>query len=92
MLARALSCALRGLAGVPVTVEADIAPGILGFAVVGLTDRAIQEARDRVKAAGRSAGLDFPHRKLICNLALGVQATARTTAGARWPERTAPSM
>jgi len=69
MLARALSCALRGLAGVSVTVEADMAPGLPGFTIVGLTDRAIQEARERVKAAVRNSGYDFPGKKLICNLA-----------------------
>src|SRR5258708_29217903 len=69
MYATALSCALRGLAGVPVTVEADIAAGLPGFTIVGLTDRAIQEARERVKAAIRNGGFQFPARKLTVNLA-----------------------
>ena len=69
MFATALSCTVRGMTGVPVTVEADIAAGIPGFTIVGLTDRAIQEARERVKAAVRNAGFDFPGRKLIVNLA-----------------------
>jgi len=69
MYATALSCALRGLAGIPVTVEADIAAGLPGFTIVGLTDRAIQEARERVKAAIRNGGFTFPARKLTVNLA-----------------------
>jgi len=69
MYATALSCALRGLAGIPVTVEADIAAGLPGFTIVGLTDRAIQEARERVKAAIRNGGFQFPARKLTVNLA-----------------------
>jgi magnesium chelatase family protein len=69
MFATALSCALRGLAGIPITVEADIAAGLPGFTIVGLTDRAIQEARERVRAAVRNAGFEFPTRRLTVNLA-----------------------
>jgi magnesium chelatase family protein len=69
MFATATSCALRGLAGIPITVEADIAAGLPGFTIVGLTDRAIQEARERVRAAVRNAGFEFPARRLTVNLA-----------------------
>jgi magnesium chelatase family protein len=69
MFASAVSCAVRGIAGVPVTVEADISNGLPGFTIVGLTDRAIQEARQRVSAAIRNAGFDHPQRKLTVNLA-----------------------
>jgi magnesium chelatase family protein len=54
---------------VPVTVEADIANGLPGFTIVGLTDRAIQEARERVKPAIRNAGFKFPQRRVTVNLA-----------------------
>ncbi len=53
----------------PVTVEADVANGLPNFAIVGMTDRAIQEARERVKAAIRNAGFDFPSRRITVNLA-----------------------
>ena len=53
----------------PVTVEADIANGLPGFTIVGLTDRAIQEARERVKPAIRNAGYKFPQRRVTVNLA-----------------------
>ncbi|MBJ7610258.1 MAG: YifB family Mg chelatase-like AAA ATPase [Candidatus Dormibacteraeota bacterium] len=69
MLARAVACSVRGLAGVPVIVEADIANGLPNFTVVGLTDRAIQEARERVRAAINNAGYTFPSRRLTVNLA-----------------------
>jgi len=69
MFATALSCALQGLAGIPITVEADIAAGLPGFTIVGLTDRAIQEARERVRAAIRNGGFEFPTRRLTVNLA-----------------------
>ena len=69
MFAMTVSCALRGLAGVPVTVEADLANGLPNFTIVGLTDRAIQEARERVRAAVRNAGYEFPSRRLTVNLA-----------------------
>ena len=51
------------------TVEADIANGLPGFTIVGLTDRAIQEARERVKPAIRNAGFKFPQRRVTVNLA-----------------------
>ena len=53
----------------PVTVEADIANGLPAFTIVGLTDRAIQEARERVKPAIRNAGFQFPQRRVTVNLA-----------------------
>jgi magnesium chelatase family protein len=69
MVATAISCAVQGLSGVPVTVEVDVANGLPAFTIVGLTDRAIQEARERVRAAVRNAGFDFPQRRVTVNLA-----------------------
>ncbi len=53
----------------PVRVEVDVANGLPGFTIVGLTDRAIQEARERVKPAIRNAGFSFPQRRVTVNLA-----------------------
>jgi magnesium chelatase family protein len=50
-------------------VEVDVANGLPGFTIVGLTDRAIQEARERVKPAIRNAGFKFPQRRVTVNLA-----------------------
>lgn len=51
------------------TVEVDVANGLPAFTIVGLTDRAIQEARERVRAAVRNAGFEFPQRRVTVNLA-----------------------
>ncbi len=69
MLARATACSVHGLAGLPIVVEADIANGLPSFTIVGLTDRAIQEARERVRVSIRNAGFEFPSRRLTVNLA-----------------------
>ena len=53
----------------PVRVEVDISNGLPAFTIVGLTDRAIQEARERVKPAIRNAGFTFPQRRVTVNLA-----------------------
>ena len=58
-----------GLDGVRVEVEADIADGLPGFHIVGLGDRALQEARERVKIAINNSGFEFPGRKVTINLA-----------------------
>ena len=69
MLARALSGTVFGLDGVRVDVEADIADGLPGFHIVGLGDRALREARERVKIAINNSGFEFPGRKVTINLA-----------------------
>ena len=60
--------ALVGLEGHLVDVEADVAPGLPAFVVVGLPDASLYEARDRVRAALRNAGLDVPDRRITVNL------------------------
>jgi magnesium chelatase family protein len=58
-----------GLDGYIVQVEVDISPGIPAFNVVGLPDTAVQEARERVRAALRNSGCEFPLRRITVNLA-----------------------
>ena len=69
MIASVISCSTHGLAGVPIRVEADVANGLPHFAIVGLTDRAIQEARERVRSAIRNSKLRFPDHRITVNLA-----------------------
>src|SRR5438309_8047956 len=69
MLAHTQGCAVRGISGVPVAVEADVANGLPNFTIVGLTDRAIQEARERVRSAIRNSGFDYPQQRITVNLA-----------------------
>ncbi|ADV66958.1 YifB family Mg chelatase-like AAA ATPase [Deinococcus maricopensis] len=69
MLARTTSVALIGVNAVPVTVEVDVSPGLPAFAIVGLPDQALSEARERVRAAVRNSGLPFPTARITVNLA-----------------------
>ncbi len=63
------SVGLVGLRGHVVEVEAHLAQGLPGFAIVGLPDAALSESRDRVRAAIASTGLALPHRRITVNLA-----------------------
>ena len=69
MLAKVRTCAVVGLDGYVVEVEVDISPGLPSFTIVGLPDTAVQEARERVRAAVRNSGCDFPLRRITVNLA-----------------------
>lgn len=69
MLATVQSCAVVGLDGYIVQVEVDISPGLPVFNIVGLPDTAVQEARERVRAAVRNTGCEFPLRRITVNLA-----------------------
>ncbi len=66
---RVLSYAIQGIDAVPVAVEVDVSPGLPGFEVVGLPDAAVREARERVRAAIRNGGWDFPMQRITVNLA-----------------------
>ncbi len=63
------SCALWGLEAALVTVEVDVANGLPTFTIVGLPDTAVSEAKDRVRAAVRNSGFEFPLRRVTVNLA-----------------------
>ncbi len=69
MLARVFSCAVIGLDGVVVEVEVDTGLGLPGMTIVGLPDAAVQESRERVQAAVKNAGIEFPRKRIIVNLA-----------------------
>ena len=69
MLAKVVSCAIVGLEGAIVEVEVDISPGLPQFTIVGLPDTAVQEARERVRAAIRNSGCAFPMKRIVVNLA-----------------------
>ncbi len=71
MLARARTFTIEGLQTRPVTVEVDIRAGLPSFAIVGLADAAVREARDRVRAAILNSGYEFPERRITANLAPG---------------------
>lgn len=70
MLAKVNSSAVVGLDAVPVEVEVDIASGSLpSFTIVGLPDKAVEEAKDRVRSAIKNTGCDFPAKRITVNLA-----------------------
>src|ERR671935_905549 len=69
MLARATTHALVGLDPRQVEIEAHLRGGLKAFTIVGLADRAVQEAKERVVSAVRSAELFWPDGRVIVNLA-----------------------
>ncbi|MCC6446449.1 MAG: YifB family Mg chelatase-like AAA ATPase [Armatimonadetes bacterium] len=69
MLAQVESSALLGVNAYPVKVEVYISNGLPQFHVVGLPDAAVQESRERVRAAIRNSGYYFPAQRITVNLA-----------------------
>ena len=69
MLGKVTSFALIGLEGVPIQVEVDVSKGNPSFVIVGLPDAAVQESRERVRAAIKNSGCSFPVNRVIVNLA-----------------------
>jgi magnesium chelatase family protein len=67
--ARVFAAGLDGIDAFPVEVEVDISGGLSVTRVVGLPDAALREARDRVRAAIRACGYDFPNGTVTVNLA-----------------------
>jgi len=69
MLAKVKSAAVLGLEGHLVDVEVDIASGLPSFTIVGLPDKGVQEARERVRSAIKNSGYSFPNKRITVNLA-----------------------
>lgn len=70
MLVKILSGATIGLSSRLIEVEVDLSLGFPGFEIIGLADKAIEEAKERVKLAIKNSGLEFPsRRRLVINLA-----------------------
>ena len=63
------SCVVSGLDGQPVIVEVDVGAGLAAFDIVGLPDASVRESRERVRAAIKNSGFDFPIRRITVNLA-----------------------
>src|SRR5271156_6907361 len=68
-LATVRSFAFSGIEAVPVEVQVQIASGLPAFLVVGLPDKAVAEARERVRAALTAMGLALPPKRVLINLA-----------------------
>ncbi|MFK7744213.1 MAG: YifB family Mg chelatase-like AAA ATPase [Roseobacter sp.] len=62
------SVAFRGVDACPVEVQCALSPGLPGFSIVGLPDKAVSEAKERVRAALASMAIAFPAKKVTINL------------------------
>ena len=62
---------LVGVQAIPVEVQVDVGAGLPTFAIVGLPDLALQEARERVRSAVRASGFELPNARIVVNLAPG---------------------
>ncbi len=69
MLAKVFSCAVIGLDGAIIQVEVDISRGLPSSTIVGVPDTAVQESRERVRAAIKNSGVAFPGTRLTVSLA-----------------------
>ena len=104
MFARLFTGALSGIDAKPVTVEVDLSAGLPGLAIVGLPDAAVNESKERVKAAIKNSGFTFPLKKAVINLApanirkegsgfdlpmaVGILLASETLAETEWLEKT----
>ena len=69
MVERVATVAFEGIEARAVDVQVQVAPGLPAFNVVGLPNRAVSEARERVRAALVASGLALPARRITVNLA-----------------------
>lgn len=69
MFAKTYGCTTLGLDGLLITVEVDMSNGLPALDIVGLPDTAVREAKERVQAAIRNSGYEFPNRRITINLA-----------------------
>jgi len=69
MLSKINSCAVVGLDCEAIEVELDISPGLGSITVVGLPDTAVQESKERVRAAIKNSGFEYPTTRITINLA-----------------------
>ncbi len=68
-LAKFPSATVDGISASPTTVEVDVASGLPAFSIIGLTDRLVDESRERVRAAIKNSGYKFPLNRITVNLA-----------------------
>lgn len=69
VLASVQSATLLGVDARPIEVETELSRGLPYFAIIGLGDAAVKEAKYRIQAALRASELDLPHKRITINLA-----------------------
>ncbi|WP_405109954.1 YifB family Mg chelatase-like AAA ATPase [Phaeobacter sp. BS52] len=68
MISRAYTVAFQGIEARPVEVQCAVAPGLPAFSIVGLPDKAVSEARERVRSALATMSIALPSRRITVNL------------------------
>lgn len=69
MVSRVTTVAFQGVEARPVDVQVHITPGLVGFSIVGLPDKAVAESRERVRSALVACGMAMPAKRITVNLA-----------------------
>ncbi|MCL5094166.1 MAG: YifB family Mg chelatase-like AAA ATPase [Patescibacteria group bacterium] len=69
MISQVSSAAVIGLDAQPIKVEVDLSNGLPSFTIVGLPDKAVEEAKERVRSAIKNSGAEFPQKRITVNLA-----------------------
>jgi len=69
MVSKVFTSGLYGIDGIKVEVEVDISHGLPSFSIVGLPELSVKESRERVRAAIKNAGFEFPNDRITINLA-----------------------
>ena len=69
MLSKIKSYGLMGIDGFSVSVEVYVSGGLPAYDTVGLPDAAVRESKERVRAAIRNSGFEFPMQRITVNLA-----------------------
>lgn len=69
MVSRVTTVAFQGVDARPVDVQVHITPGLVGFSIVGLPDKAVAESRERVRSALVACGMAMPAKRITVNLA-----------------------
>ncbi len=82
MVQRVSTVAFEGIEARSVDVQVQVAPGLPAFAIVGLPDKAVSEARERVRSALIASGLALPARRITVNLAPAATSRARKAPSA----------
>lgn len=69
MVTKVHSAVINGMNIQRIVIEIDISGGIPDFRIVGITDGAVRESKERIRSAIKNSGFDFPIRKIVVNLA-----------------------
>jgi magnesium chelatase family protein len=102
MVARAHTVAFEGVEARMVEVQCAVSPGLPGFTIVGLPDKAVSEARERVRAALSAMSIALPSKRITINLSpadlpkegshFDLPIALALLASGRWPWESCLSM